>query len=353
MDFLAADIGGTKTILATFSFEDGSIRPRREKEFSSHEYSDLSKLLEEFLSKDARDHPSLACFGLAGPVLQGKAELTNINWHIDARELSKTFGFRVELLNDLVASANYVPYLKHSEIQTVHKGVIPKDGENGAIAVIAPGTGLGESFLTREKGRWSPHASEGGHCDFAPTSETEQGLLEYMRKKFGHVSCERVCSGPGIYNIFSYFHETAGMDSSKCSAIAKIPETDDPTPVIVAEAMKKGSKCQMCVKSLDTFVSVLATEAGNLGLKVLATNGVYISGGVVLQVLPALMKERRFAREFERKGRMSELVAQMPVNVIMTHRSVLLGAAHYALEKIKEPDTFEMEKPKQVLRRKN
>jgi glucokinase len=335
LEFIAGDIGGTKTILALFSTGgSGSFKLRLESEFVSRNYSSFSDLLQEFTARASEEnfHPEHAYIGVAGPVVDGRSQLTNLTWRVDEEELSSEFGLkRVYLMNDLVAIANYVPHLKPDETRTLNPGNPPLESDQGTIAVISPGTGLGEGFLTRDGGRWHAHASEGGHCDFAPLSKEEEGLREYLAKKFEHVSYEKICSGPGIYNISSYFHEVEG--SKSCPAIAKLGEVSDPTPVLVAEAMREETRCQTCVKTLETFVSVYGTEAANLGLKVLARNGIFISGRLTLEILPFMLKGG-FMESFLKKGRMSGLVSQMPLKVILTHRAPLLGAAHHGLDSI-------------------
>ncbi|MGI0090557.1 MAG: glucokinase [Nitrososphaerales archaeon] len=334
---LAGDIGATKTILSTFSLEADDRRPlvaRAEQEFPSRDHATFKEIVQDFLSKNSIPKESLkqVVFGIAGPVIDGHSKLTNLQWELDEEDLSRGLGLRdVRLLNDLEATANYVPFLKQDEKQILHDGDSYFRGSSGTAAIIAPGTGLGEAFLTRDEGRYHAHASEGGHCDFAPASETEDGLLQYLREKFKHVSYELVCSGKGIYNIWSYFHEVEGSAAKFCSASANIPNADDPTPIIVHEAMRKENYCNSCVKSLDTLVSVLGGEAGNLALKFLATKGVFIAGGFTLQILPALTNGR-FMQSYLRKGRMSNLVSRMPVVIILTHRAALIGAAHCALD---------------------
>jgi glucokinase len=332
MEFIAGDIGGTKAILALFSTESGELTVRAEGEFACRNYASFSDILQKFTEDKAKNfRPTHAYIGVAGPVSNGRSRLTNIDWQLSEETLSREFGFeRVRLLNDLVAIGNYVPFVKQGETTVLNEGVLPEGEDGGAIGVISPGTGLGEGYLTRDGGAWRAHASEGGHSDFAPMSKEQEGLREYLSKKYSHVSYEKVCSGPGIHNISRYFHETEG---TKCAAFSKIDELEDPTPVLVREATREETPCGTCVKTLETFVSIFGAETSNLGLKILSRNGIFISGGLTIEILP-FMQKGKFMEAFLNKGRMSQIVSAMPVKVIMTRRAPLLGAAHYGLQMI-------------------
>jgi glucokinase len=350
---LAGDLGATKTLLSIFQVKDHShsnLTPQCLKEFTSREYSSFVKLTSEFLSSNSIDVSSItqATFGVAGPVVEGRSKLTNLPWELDERVLSEGLSIRkVKFLNDLEAAAFYVPFLKAEEKKVLYQGDSPSTEDRGVAAVIAPGTGLGEAFLTWDGGRYAAHASEGGHSDFASTTETQDGLLQYLRKKFGHASYELVCSGIGIFNTWKYFHESENLTHP--SIELQISKADDPTPIIVHEMMKEGNTCQACNRSLDTFVSVLGAESGNLALRFLARNGVYIDGGLPKLMLPALTNAR-FIEAYLNKGRMSKLVSQFPVIVVLTHRSVLLGAAHYALDSVEFEQHSEIELKESVVK---
>ena len=328
MQLLAGDIGGTKTKLAIFSSNGGSISLAAEDTFSSGDNPSFENLIREFLSKSGAS-VKYACFGVAGPVIRGRSKITNLPWVIDEKELSQALDLSsVRLLNDVQAAAYYVPFLKRGETRMLNEGKPPSEG---TIAVIAPGTGLGEAFLTWNGSRYDSHASEGGHCDFAPTCSSEAGLLEYLQEKFKHVSYEKVCSGPGLYDIFSYFHHEGGAHTESCPVLKQVSKAADPAPLITDAALSKNPECEISVKTLDTFISILGAEAGNLALKVLATNGVYIGGGIPIRILSALT-DGRFMKSFLKKGRMSELVSRMPVKIILTPRAALLGSARYGLD---------------------
>jgi len=324
---LAGDIGGTKTHLAIFSPEAGPRAPLAEATFPSAHYSRLEALVREFLAQvDLK--VERASFGVAGPVVAGWATITNLPWVMEETQLQKALNLSsVRLLNDLVAIAHAVPLLELADLHTLNVG---QPAPGGAMAVIAPGTGLGEAFLTWDGSRYRAHASEGGHADFAPTTPFEVKLLRYLQDRFEHVSYERVCSGRGLPNIYAYLKDSGYADEPAWLA-EQLAAADDPTPVIVNTALDGERPCELCVATLNAFVSILGAEAGNLALKVLASGGVYLGGGIPPRILPALEQER-FMAAFRRKGRMSDLLARMPVHVILNPKVALLGAACHGLK---------------------
>ncbi len=323
---LAGDIGGTKTLLALFTREAGPREPLVELSFSSSEFASLDMIVQRFLAA----HPApitAACFGVAGPVMAGRAAITNLPWVIEEHTLSQTLGgAAVALINDLQAFAQSIPYLQSHDIATLSPGE-PVAG--GAIAVIAPGTGLGEAFLTLEQGRYRAHPSEGGHASFAPTNPTEAALLSYLLEHYSHVSYERVCSGIGIPNIYRYFRDRV-FDSETPHIAARLAEAADPTPIIVAGALDPATPCPLCSATLDCFLGILGNETGNLALKVLATGGVYLGGGIPPRLLPQL-RGGPLLGAMHSKGRFRELLGRMPVHVILNSKAALYGAAAYAL----------------------
>jgi glucokinase len=269
-----------------------------------------------------------ASFGVSGPVVDGQAEITNLPWVLDEMQLAEALGLSsVRLLNDLDAIAHAVPLLKSDDLHTLNVGQ-PVSG--GAIAVIAPGTGLGEAFLVWDGSRYRAQASEGGHADFAPTNLLEIGLLRYLLQRFEHVSYERVCSGRGIPHIYAYLKDSGYAEEPTWLA-EQLATADDPTPIIAKAALDEARPCELCVATLNTFVSVMGAEAGNLALKVVATGGVYLGGGIPPRILPALEK-KPFMEAFQRKGRLSDLMAEIPVHVILDPKVALLGAACHGLE---------------------
>jgi glucokinase len=324
---LAGDIGGTNTRLGIFSREKGVRSPLAAADFRSGEFPDLTTIVHEFL-KGANIRVDAACFGVAGPVMKGAAKITNLPWIIDEKKLGKELNLPfVRLLNDLEAIAYAVPFLEPSDLHTLNEG---RPVSGGAIAVVAPGTGLGEAFLTWDGTQYRGHPSEGGHVDFAPGDDLEKELLNYLQEKLGHVSYESVCSGPGILNIYCFLREKCyGEEPSWLSE--RVAGENDPVPVIIECTLDRTNRSRLCVMTLNLFVSILGAEAGNMALKVMATNGVYLGGGIPRRILP-FVENGRFMKSFRYKGRMSDLVSQIPVFVILNPRIALLGAASYGFE---------------------
>ena len=327
---LAGDIGGTKVNLALFSVARGAREPVIEASFRSARYDSLEAIAREFLR--GVDVPvQAACFGVAGPVVGGRATITNLPWVIDARQLASDLGLSaVHLLNDLESIANAVPILQADDVQILNEGQVESEA---AIAVVAPGTGLGEAFLTWDGARYLAHPSEGGHTDFGPTDDLQIGLLQYLLKNYDHVSYERVCSGLGLPNIYAYLEDSGYADEPAWLA-EQLAATDDVNPVIVAAALDRSRPCPLCAATLDTFVSILGSEAGNLAVKVLATGGVYLGGGIPPRILPVLEGEM-FMSAFLNKGRFQNLLQRMPVYVILNPMAPLMGVAAYGLERMR------------------
>ncbi len=324
---LAGDIGGTKTNLAVFSPVSGARVPLVESTFPSADFPTLDAVITRFLSETDLVVEQ-ASLGVAGPVLKDHAKITNLKWEINALDLQAQFNLsRVHLLNDLVSMAAAVPWLDERDLNALVPGT-PETG--GTIVLIAPGTGLGESYLTWDGNRYHPYGSEGGHSDFAPSNKLEIKLLQFLRKKYKHVSCERVCSGSGIPNIYAFFKD--GNYAEEPGWLAQeLANTDDAAPVIAGAALDETKPCEICRLTLNTFVSILGAEAGNLALKVLSTGGVYLGGGIPPRILPAL-EDERFRKAFLGKGRMKRVLQQIPVNVITNRKVALIGAAFFGLE---------------------
>jgi glucokinase len=323
---LAGDIGGTKSSLAIFSQEKGPREPLVEATFPSGDYPSLAVLAGEFLNQI--DLPvDRGSFGVAGPVVNGRATITNLSWEMDEEDLQEQLGLvSVRLLNDLLAVGHAVPILTPEDLHTLNEG---KPEKHGSIAVIAPGTGLGEAFLTWDGTRYRAHASEGGHTDFAPTTKIEIGLLRFMSRRMRHVSYELVCSGIGIPNIYAYLKKRGEVAEPEWLA-ERLLEAKDPTPVIAQAALNEEQPCPLCVATMELFVSILGAEAGNLALKVLATGGVYLGGGIPPRILPVL-DEGPFMEAFRGKGRFGGLMADMPIHVILNRKAALLGGAYRGL----------------------
>lgn len=324
---LAGDIGGTKTVLALFERQAGAAlitrHPVLERTFPSQQYASLELIIEEFL-RDCPHTVAAASFGVAGPVVDGRAQVTNLPWVIDAAAIGEQFGFGVHLLNDLEALATAVPYLQGADLVTLNEGA---PVENGAIGVIAPGTGLGEGFLVWHATRYEAFPSEGGHCAFGPTTPLQLEMLNYWLPRMGHVSYERVCSGIGIPNIYTFLRDSGRYPEPEWLREA-LDDATDLTPVIVRAAV--ASEADICVATLELFMEILGDQAGNLALTVLATGGIFLGGGIPGRILPQLQKGP-FMRFFKDKGRFSEMMSRIPVHVIFNPKAALYGTAYDAL----------------------
>ncbi len=325
---IAGDIGGTKTALAIFSSEAGPHSPLAQTKVHSADYPSLQAIVNEFLA-NAKRPVDRACFAVAGPVIGGRVKTTNLPWVIEDTSLAQELNLNlksVQLINDLEAIARAVPILRPSDVSTINPGEpVPK----GAIAVIAPGTGLGESFLTWDGFRYLAHSSEGGHSDFAPADERQLHLIEYMFKLYEHVSFEHVCSGIGIPHLYRFLRDVEHVPEPP--EIAKqVESASDPTAVICNQALDPSNSSKLCAATIDLFVSILASEAGNLAVKVLATGGVYLAGGVAVHAL-RVIQEPTFMQRFRRKGRFAELMGRIPMHVVVSPAG-LAGAAACGLE---------------------
>jgi glucokinase len=327
MILLAGDVGGTKTKLAFFSTEAGPRTPLREATFPSASYPGLEALVRAFLALNTLS-VDRACFGVAGPVMAGQARITNLPWIMDEKQLQASLDIpSVRLLNDLDAMAHAIPFLQADDLYTLNAGT-PQ--VNDSLAIIAPGTGLGEAFLTWDGRRYRTHPSEGGHTDFAPTNPQEIELLRYLLARDAHVSYEHVCSGIGLPNIYAFLKESASIPEPAWLT-EQLAGTSDPTPVIINAALQGEASCALCVAAVKIFATVLAAEAGNLALKVLATGGVYIGGGIPPRIL-SFLQDEAFVERFRSKGRFTDMLTNIPVHVITNPEIALLGAAYHGLE---------------------
>jgi glucokinase len=319
---LAGDIGGTKTSLAIYTPESG-LTPQAQNRFKSASYPSLKSLVAEFLT-DTGASAERAVFGVPGPVIDGQSSVTNLPWLVREAELQESLGLdEVKLLNDLEATAYGLPHLKAEDLFLLNDA----SPSSGTKAILAPGTGLGEAILFDRGGHYHAIPSEGGHTDFGPTNLFEIRLLRHLLGKFGHVSYERICSGKGLPNIYAFLKKQ-GFAEELPEMKKTLREATDPTPIIVQKAM--AGECELSIASLNTFVSVLGAEAGNLALKVMATGGIYLGGGIPPKILSKL-KDGTFMAAFVNKGRFAEMLAQIPVYVILNERTALLGAACYGL----------------------
>jgi glucokinase len=322
---LAGDIGGTKTILALVSREGDAQRPLKEQTFPSGDYDSLQTIVHRFL-EGVGTKPTVASFGVAGPVIGGEVHTTNLPWVISADAIRHTFDIpAVHLLNDLQAVATAVPYLKPDDICTLNTG---QTDTTGPIAIIAPGTGLGEAFLIWNGREYQTCATEGGHVSFAPVTHEQRELLDFLEPRFGHVSFERVCSGTGIANLYDYLTKCGRYDEPEWLREA-LDQANDPTPIIVNAALERNSR--LCVATLDLFVRILGGVAGNMALQIFATGGLYLGGGIPPRILPRLQKQD-FLHAIAYKGRFRDWVAGIPVHVILDVKAALHGAARNGLK---------------------
>lgn len=325
---LAGDVGGTKVHLALYDFEGGRLKPIRDHKYPAHNFARLDDVVTDFLAVDNVDRSAVAaaCFGCPGPVRDGRLKLTNLPWILDTRELSKSLSIEhIFLINDLEANGYGIPELAPDKIFTLHEGDASAVGHRG---LIAAGTGLGEALLIWDaaKGKHVPIPSEGGHCDFAARNETEVAMLDYLRKTLkGRVSFERVVSGLGIKNVYAFLKEDQKLDEPAWLHERLMHE--DPNAVI-GECAENGSSW-ICFETLRIFAAAYGAETGNIALKVLATGGMYLGGGIAPKILKTL-KAGAFMEAFLDKGRMSSLLGSIPVRVILDDSCALLGAAAYA-----------------------
>ncbi len=324
---LAGDIGGTKTRLAIFSPSLGPRASVREATFASQNYPNLEAIVGEFMER-TKLPVERAVFGVPGPVVGGEVTVTNLPWRIQESRLGEVLGVSsVHLVNDLQALAYAVPFLQPPDLHILQAAKVES---GGTIAVIAPGTGLGEAYLTWDGSRYRAHASEGGHADFGPTNLLELGLLHYLMERLNHVSYERVCSGTGLANIYAYLKDTGYAQEPPWLA-EQLSAVRDPTPVIINAALNHESQpCELAVVTLRMFVSILGAEAGNLALKLMSSGGVYLGGGLPPRILSSL-KQGHFMQSFLNKGRFKSTLMRFPVWVIHHPNAALLGIAYYGL----------------------
>jgi glucokinase len=320
---LAGDIGGTKTLLGLYDSRQGPLFPVDQITVQNNTVSGLEDIVRTFLGR-GDILPATACFGIAGPIADNRVRMTNLDWVIDGRKLQRSLGIgSVFLINDLVATAMGAVTLPKEKLLVLNEG----HPDNGAMAVIAPGTGLGEAFLVRHRNCLLPFPSEGGHCSFAPVDDLQMKLLRYMAEKRDHVSYEQVCSGIGIPNIYDFL--LAGVPENARPAL---PEDDDRTRAIVEAALQAKQNTaagnRAAAQALELFIAILASEAANLVLKVLGTGGLFIGGGIPPRILPYLAG-KTFMAAFC-KGIYRDMLADIPVQVILEPDTALIGAAAYS-----------------------
>ncbi len=324
--FISADIGGTKVLLQAAEATDGGTQVRYERRYPSRDYPDFSVMLRDFLDGAAMagvsGNPASACFAVAGPITQQRASLTNLPWVMDSAVIAREFSIpAVKLINDFKAVALSIEILSANDLITLQAGE-PYDKAVGVV--LGAGTGMGVAWLIWQGDRYIPLPSEAGHIDFAPADELQDRLLQYLRKKFGHVSVERLLSGPGLTNIFEFLNLHHRNDAPE---LTQASLGDDGAARVADLAFNH--KHPLAVKAMDLFVEIYGAYAGNLALSTLSRGGVYVAGGIAPKIIDKL-KEGGFMKAFCDKGRFSTLMSEIPVRVVMNPKAGLLGATREA-----------------------
>ena len=315
---LAGDIGATKTNLALFKTSGDEFTIMHEDHYISHQYNNMMDLSDEFLK--GFPSPDSICLGVAGPVLGGHVKLSNLHWEIDRDELSNHYKIKkINILNDLEANAYGLAMLSEKDIVRIHEG---NKTPIGNAAVIAPGTGLGEAGLFWDGNAFSPFATEGGHCDFAQRDQFDVELYNYLAKQFGHVSWERLACGPGILNIYEFLRDEKKMDEP---GWLKDKMENNDAPEVISENVLQSD---ICKETMQLFIRYLSYESANLVLKMKATGGLFIGGGIAPKNI-SLFQDNLFYNSYCQSGRLNYLLEDVPIKMIMNPKTALLGAAWY------------------------
>jgi glucokinase len=323
---LAGDIGGTKSDLALFETKADGLRMLRDATLPSRDFASLELAIEQFLARGPRPAIDAVCLGVAGPVVDGRCQATNLPWVIDEKLLGYAIPApRVKLLNDLEVAAHGVMRLPEDELRTLQVGV-PRRGN---LVLIAAGTGLGEALIIRDGDRRIVIPSEGGHGDLAPRTELEDDLVRYLRKEFGHVSCERVLAGAGLFNCYRFLRDSGWAKESP--EVAARMQKENPSAIVTELGLPR--RDALCDKALDLFVGIYGAQAGNLALTAMAVGGVLVSGGIAPRIIER-MAGGGFVAAFRDKGRLQPLMESIPINVSLNPRAPLFGAAHVAGEMV-------------------
>jgi glucokinase len=324
MRVLAGDIGGTKTAIATVEIDRSTCRVRRLVRYPSGDYPGLEPIVEEFLADEA-SRPKAAGFGVAGPVRDGVAKITKLPWRLDERTLARQIGIpRIALVNDFQAAAAGIHYLRPRQLATVVPG---RSERGGTVAILGAGTGLGQAGIVHPGGRVVVVPAEGGHVDFGPRNEEEDGLVRFLRRRFGRATRDRILSGGGLALIYEYLKSRRA--AAETAAVAAALQQEDHAAVISRFALARRDR--LCRLALDMFVSIYGSETGNLALQYRATGGVYVGGGIAPRILPEL-KRPEFRRSFGAKPPMEDLLSRIPVRVVLDWRLGLFGAAASVIE---------------------
>jgi glucokinase len=318
ISILAADIGGTKTNVALYEADSNGLKPAREQRYVSSDHAALIDIIRDFCGNTLPDRIAAA---VAGPVIDGKSKLTNLPWVLDSAAMSRDMKIPVCFINDLEATAYGLAGLEEDQRTTLTPG---DKKAKGNIAILAPGTGLGEAGLYWDGQHYHPFATEGGHSDFAPRTALDVEIFYYLQKQFGHVSWERVVSGMGIKNIFHFFTEARKEPIPEW--LSERIKDSDPAAVISQSALRHEDP--VCAQTMELFVRYMATEASSLVLKLMATGGLYLAGGIPPKILPLLQGDS-WTNNFDNNGRMHELSDRIPVYVVLNDKMALQGAAYY------------------------
>ncbi|MCH9682762.1 MAG: glucokinase [Deltaproteobacteria bacterium] len=322
MKILSGDIGGTHARLALCAVENNAVRRDIQEIYDSRRYDSLADIAREFIA-DNHVEVHTACFGVPGPVQGRRARVTNLPWEVDADELERNLGIHsIHLLNDLEATAHGLATLSEADFHELRPGA---SGAVGNAGLLAAGRGLGEAGLFWDGRRHRPFACEGGHVDFAPSNDDEAELLQFLRAKHGaHVSWERVVSGPGIVGLYEFLRDKDPAAESKAMAEAIVSGDAGEE---ISKAALRGDDA-LALRAVKWFLGLYGAEAGNLALKVLATGGIYLGGGIAPK-LARLIPESDFVDRFQAKGRMQGLLERIGLSIVMNDRAALQGAAHY------------------------
>lgn len=328
---LAADIGGTKTDLAIFTNDQGSLTVLRQQRYRNRDFSGFDQVLDAFLAL-GEQRPQAACLAVAGVVVGARVQLTNLSWVIDSRAIAERFGLAgISLINDLTAVATAIPHLHDDDLAEIQAG---QDFPGEMRAIIAPGTGLGEGMLLAGGEHFFARGSEGGHCNFAPLDEEQISLLAYVANEVQPVSYEALIAGPGLARIYDFYRNHWGMKGDEAVDRA-LAEAVDPIPWLLAAALRD-DPCPLCRKVVMLFLAILGSEAGNLALKLYARGGIYLGGGLLPRLTAGRVSFAGFLEAFLAKGAMSELMATIPVRLILRGDVALLGAGHHGWREFAE-----------------
>ena len=322
---LVIDIGGTNTRIAICSPNGNKFSLIDKKNYESKQFNGIEEIISEYQVERGIKAKSIV-MGIPAPVTDGLIRPTNLDWVIDKNKINIDFSLsRILILNDVEALGYAIEVLPRKDFKIINKG---KHIESAPIAILAPGTGLGESFLISNEGLYKAYSSEGGHCDFAPTNENESKLLFFLKKKYGHVSYERVCSGPGLCNIYEFFKKNKiGFESNEAKKL--IIKAPDIAKAISEIALAENQNESVARKTIDLFVSLIGSEAGNLALRYGARNGIYLGGGIIPKILP-IFDNNLFLSSFKNKGRFSTYMSDIPVKIICNSEANLYGLSSFS-----------------------